>query len=100
MGSCDDPRTPEDERFREASFTGTGEGSDSEVHFSMGDRKAMPTCSKTQGWPCLPKSWAQNRGPDDTLVHEMVHASRQMRGQIDPPSTRMTRSSRGAHRNK
>jgi hypothetical protein len=72
-----------DERFETAFFSsGTGGGSNSEVHLSLGGRQALPTCSKTVRSACLPPMFAQNRGPDDTLVHELVHSLREMRGQF------------------
>jgi hypothetical protein len=84
-GGMDDPSTPQDERFRRAGFfslPGTGKGGNAEVHYSPEVfQAALPTCSKTVTSGCLPPMFAQNRGPDDTLVHELVHALRDMRGQ-------------------
>jgi hypothetical protein len=78
----DDPRTPKDERFETVPFLkGSGGGSDDEVHFSVDTFQALPTCSKTVTSNCMPPMFAQNRAADDTLVHELVHSFRHMRGQ-------------------
>jgi hypothetical protein len=70
-------------------------GSDSEVHFSPADFHASrpPVCyyRKTPAGPCLAGvSYAQNTGPDDALVHELVHSLREMRGQLNLVPTRTT----------
>ena len=70
-------------------------GSDSEVHFSPEDFQASrpPVCyyRKTPAGPCLAgTSFAQNTGPDDNLVHELVHSLREMRGQFNRIATRTT----------
>jgi hypothetical protein len=59
-----------------------GSGSDSSVHFSADTWESLPTCSKAVTSGCLPSIFAQNRGPDDLLVHELVHSIREMRGQL------------------
>jgi hypothetical protein len=69
--------------------------SDSEVHFSPEDFQGSrpPVCyyRKTPAGPCLAgTSYAQNTGPDDTLVHELVHSLREMRGQFNRVPTRTT----------
>jgi len=81
-GGKDDPKTPKDERFETVPFLrGKGGGSDDEVHFSVDTFQALPTCSKTVTSNCLPPMFAQNRGADDTLLHELVHSFRHTRGQ-------------------
>jgi len=78
----DDPTTPKDERFETIPFLkGWGGGSNDEVHFSVDTFQALPTCSKTVTSNCMPPMYAQNRGADDTLLHELVHTFRQTRGQ-------------------
>jgi hypothetical protein len=57
-GGKDNPKTPEDERFKREAFTGTGEGSDATIEFD-------PT---------------KQRHQDTTLAHELVHALRDLRG--------------------
>ena len=68
---------------------------DSEVHFSPEDFQASrpPVCyyRKTPAGPCLAgATYAQNTGPDDTLVHELLHSLREMRGQLNLVPTRTT----------
>jgi hypothetical protein len=67
-------------------------GSDSEVHFSPEDFQSPPPCyyRKAPAGPCLYPSYPQNLGPDDILVHELVHSLREMRGQLNCIPTRTT----------
>ena len=88
-GGVDDRDTPQDERFGTISFfNGSGGGSDSEMHFSVDSWQTMPTCSKTVTSGCMPPMFAQNRGPDDTLLHELVHSLREMQGKFTQYPTR------------
>jgi hypothetical protein len=65
---------------------------DSEVHYSPEEFQGpLPSCFYRQApaGPCLvPSHYAQNVGPDDYLVHELVHSLRQMRGQLNLVPTR------------
>ena len=45
---------------------------------------------KEPAGPCLFPTYAQNQGPDDMLVHELVHSLREMRGQFNCVPTRTT----------
>ena len=67
---------------------------DSEVHFSAEEFQGpLPSCYYRQApaGPCLvPAHYAQNVGPDDCLVHELVHSLREMRGQLNLVPTRTT----------
>ena len=88
-GRADDPDTAKDERFETTPFLrGRGGGSDSEVHFSVDTWQTQPTCSKTVTSACLPSIYAQNMGPDDILLHELVHSLREMHGQLTLYPTR------------
>jgi nucleoid-associated protein YgaU len=70
-GGADNPATPQDERMQIVG-TGTGGGTDIEVHFS-------------------PELFATSTGPaslpDDILLHEMVHGLREMQGEFDQVPT-------------
>jgi hypothetical protein len=81
-GGTDDPKTPEDERYRKAPLLrGTGRGTDVDIHYTPEDHS----------WRCpttfapLVKSgcrfWGDDESTDTVLVHEMVHALRMMYGQ-------------------
>jgi len=90
VGGADDPATKEDERYRRFWYWGNGEGSDSVVHISPEFFKET-RCSyrRTPTGPCLYSVYAQNVGPDDTLLHELVHALRYMRGHYTAYPTRI-----------
>ncbi|HVS40164.1 MAG TPA: M91 family zinc metallopeptidase [Gemmataceae bacterium] len=60
-GGVDDPATPRDDRYDVTGVQGTGVGSSSFIHFNPRDGKR----------------------PDCTLLHELVHAVRQMAGASD-----------------
>jgi hypothetical protein len=60
-GESDDPKTKEDERYRLMDYTGTGEGDDSTVQYNPLEFDKDLECSAT-------------------LIHELVHSLRQMRG--------------------
>jgi hypothetical protein len=87
-GGVDDPATKIDERFQLASGRGTGKGSDSEIHYSPEDYAVLPVCSKTVTKDCVPSYFTRDRGADDTLVHELTHALREMKGQLHQIPTR------------
>jgi hypothetical protein len=57
-GGEDDPNTPKDERFNKENYIGTGQGSDATITLD-------PT---------------REDKPDSTLLHELVHALRDIRG--------------------
>jgi hypothetical protein len=86
VGLFDDPRTPEDERYRTVVMPGSGEGSNSTLHYSpWGHDSALPVCAATAGaTACRP-----DHGPLDLFLHEMVHGLRQMRGQLESIPTRV-----------
>ena len=84
-GMEDNPKTPADERYELVSYTGTGEGSDAEIHYSpeklpQGPVPVCPRDGTVSKGPCRLKPGADDT-PDATLVHELVHALREMRGQ-------------------
>jgi hypothetical protein len=64
--------------------------SDSEVHFSPEEFQSPPPCyyRKEPAGPCLFPTYAQNQGPDDLLIHELVHSLRHTRGQLNLVPTR------------
>jgi hypothetical protein len=87
----DDPTTPVDESIQLASYTGTGAGSDVEVHYSPWKLQQGPL-------PVCPRDGTVSKGgcrltpgsddtPDTTLLHELVHALREMRGQLNQVPT-------------
>jgi hypothetical protein len=71
VGGADNPATPVDERFQVVG-TGTGGGTDVDLHFS-------------------PELFAAGTGPssqpDEVLFHEMLHALREMQGEFDQVPT-------------
>lgn len=88
-GGQDDPSTPRDDRFdpqvkrkgnliwADTYWTGTGTGSDVVVRFTPSMFGANTPAGK------LPKSGgASGFEPDEVLFHELVHAYRQVRGQM------------------
>jgi hypothetical protein len=81
-GDADDLATKADERFRIVRGRGTGKGSDCEIHYSPEDYAVLPVCSKTVTKNCVPAYFTRDRGADDTLVHELTHALRIVRGQL------------------
>jgi Effector protein len=87
-GGIDDPATKVDERFQLVSGRGTGKGSDCEIHYSPEDYAVLPVCSKTVTKNCVPSYFTRDRGADDTLVHELTHALREMKGQFHKLPTR------------
>jgi hypothetical protein len=86
VGMQDDPSTPEDERFRTALVQGTARGSDSTLHFSpWGHDSALPVCAAAAGaTACRP-----DHGPLDLFLHELIHALRALRGQLECVPTRV-----------
>jgi len=87
-GGVDDLATKADERFRIVKGRGTGKGSDCEIHYSPEDYAVLPVCSKTVTTNCVPSFFTRDRGADDTLVHELTHALRMLRGQFRTEPTR------------
>ena len=90
-GGTDDPSTPADERYRTLSYTGTGEGSSSEVHFSPEKLPLgpAPLCRRDgtgPGGACRLTPGSDDT-PDATLLHELVHSLREMRGQLNQVPT-------------
>jgi hypothetical protein len=85
QGGEDDPKTPDfDEREQAVLFwTGTGLGSNVAVHYNPEYTGGVPSCprdGKTTSGPCrLLLGAAQEK--DDQLLHELVHALRDLRGQ-------------------
>src|SRR5262249_28407702 len=63
-GLRDDPATAKDERYEKAGFTGTGKGSSAHIEF---DPKATDA--------------------EKTIVHELLHSLREMRGQLNQAPT-------------
>jgi hypothetical protein len=81
LGGTDDPKTPNDERYRTAPLVrGTGRGTDVDIHFSPENH--APRCM-TNGMPNLGRCHYQgdDEGPDAVLLHEMLHAVRMTYGQ-------------------
>jgi hypothetical protein len=78
IGRFDNPKTPdEDERYdRSWNVKGTSKGSDVHVHFSP---------DMTNGSSCGGGKYGSL--PDEVLVHEMVHALREMEGRENPYPT-------------
>jgi hypothetical protein len=94
-GREDDPLTEEDERYDDAWFPGTGNGSDSEIHYSP--KEVHHTCiyRETATGPCLYLFPPLNSDPnhsDALLVHELTHSLREMRGQFNQIPTRNPRN--------
>jgi hypothetical protein len=73
-GQPDKQMTPADERLEDSNInrsdTGTGEGSSVEISFDPDNAEA-----------CINRGAASQ--PDDTLLHEMVHALRMMQGKYN-----------------
>jgi hypothetical protein len=77
LGNFDDPSTPADERFNQSPTMGTGKGTDVKMHFSPDTWKHAPCAGTYIGTK-----------PDEVLLHEMVHALREMQGLFNPwPTT-------------
>ena len=71
LGRGDDPATRDhDERYDKSTKKGTGAGSDADVHFTAGIWGQGKDCSKGKIGAL----------PDELLLHEMVHALRDMEG--------------------
>src|SRR5262249_52863918 len=78
MGGVDDPSTPADERYQTMSYTGTGEGSNVEVHYSpdrlsQGPAPLCPRDGTVSKGPCRLTPGSDDT-PDTTMLHELVHA--------------------------
>jgi len=81
LGGADDPSTPADERYRTAPLvTGTGRGCDVDIHYSP--ENSLPRCDFSGPPMGRCRYGGSDDAPDVTLVHEMVHALRMMRGQL------------------
>jgi hypothetical protein len=81
----DDSTKPGDKGTRLASYTGTGAGSDVEIHYSpwklqQGPLPVCPRDGTTSRGPCRLTPGSDDT-PDTTLLHELVHGLRDMRGQ-------------------
>ena len=87
-GGVDDLATEADERFRIVKGRGSGKGSDCEIHYSPEDYAVLPVCSKAITKNCVPSFFTRDRGADNTLVHELTHALRMLRGQFRTEPTR------------
>ena len=83
-GDSDNPRTsPEDERYnpqRPWNLKGTGAGSDVHIYFSPASGSGTSACS----------SGVYGTLPDEFLLHEMVHALRDMQGKSNQIPTEGT----------
>jgi hypothetical protein len=93
-GGEDDPSTPQDERYRTVPLLrGTGRGTDAEMHFSprkIDDFGEVPPCPRdgtVSTGRCRLGRGTATHGPDDLLVHEMVHALRFARGLLNSVPT-------------
>jgi Effector protein len=77
QGKEDDPRTLQDERYdRRYGIKGTGEGSDVHIYFSP-ETQGKSGCG----------GGVYGSLSDEVLLHEMVHALRQMQGRNNPVPT-------------
>jgi len=80
----DASNSPRDERFPRTdklNLPCTGQDDIVEVHYSPdGFEPSISNCSKSATWVRRPPMFARNSGPDDALVHELVHALRVLRG--------------------
>src|SRR5262249_48701701 len=87
LGGLDHVETREDEREFKALWNGTGRGAGSQIHFNPKPPALKPgdLCPldgrKWQGG-CPQYEGADNE-PDDTLVHELVHAVRMLRAEFN-----------------
>ena len=77
-GHDDNPRTRDDERYDRMPYSvkGTGEGSDVHLYFTP-DTRGRSGCG----------GGFYGSLPDEVLLHEMVHALRQMQGRSNPVPT-------------
>jgi hypothetical protein len=74
-GGSDNPQTPWDERYQAVPGLGTGGGSDVHLHYTP-DRFMGDLAPVQIGY-----------GPDEVLLHEMIHAMRDMQGLRNPLPT-------------
>jgi hypothetical protein len=86
QGGEDDPKTPDYDEREQADLIwhGTGLGSSVALHYNPEFTDGVPACprdGKTTVGPCKLLLGAADE-KDDQLLHELVHAMREMRGQM------------------
>src|SRR5262245_32826953 len=91
LGGADNVKTPEDEREVKSLFTGTGLGVSCRVHYNpkppvLKPGDLCPLDGRTWKGGCPQYEGADN-DPDDTLLHELVHALRMLRGEFNQVPT-------------
>jgi hypothetical protein len=91
LGGADYVKSPEDERMQTSWYTGTGRGSNVELHYNphrMGkpEENTCPRDGRTWSGGC-PAYEGAHHDKDDQLFHELVHAVRETRGEFNQVPT-------------